>query len=83
MAFPTLKRVLSSLEKIKAEVIPTATGYKAIKGNNIVLIYHQEGAKERVVCIMCSPSVNTNMMVDYSEDVYHHTIKEVVAALNA
>ena len=87
MPFPTLKRVQSAFLKTGATIVPHGTncGFKATKGENTIIFYHQEGFPDRsvrVVSLMLTPSPDTDIMTDYNADTFHHNIKGAVAALN-
>jgi hypothetical protein len=88
MAFPTLKRVQSAFTKAGAIITEFGknNGYKAVKGNNTVIFYFQEGFPDRtipVVSLMFTSHPDTDSMSDYNADTFYHTIKEAVSALNA
>jgi len=87
MPFPTLKRVQSAFIKAGATIVAHGTnnGFKATKGANTVIFYHQEGFPDRSVrsvSLMFSPSPHTDIMTDCFCDSYHHNIKSAVYALN-
>ena len=84
MPFPQHTRLVNALKRAGADVSTDGRKWRAVKGQNLVEWYTQEGfpnkEKEVAVCI-CTPSPSTDVMTDCFCDTFHHSIKSAVSSL--